>query len=51
MLASGFVKDLIADTMDNVCNRNIDVIAEFFERVVDKPMCSDMCPCDETAFV
>ena len=50
MLASGIVKEVIADAMDNVCENNIEEITEFFQKVVDFPMCSDMCPCDETAF-
>ena len=36
--------------MEGVCDNYIGDIAEFFDRVVDRPMCSDMCPCDVDFF-
>lgn len=46
----GSLGDRIGDVLDNVCDENETDIKEFYNRVVDLPMCSDMCPCELNAF-
>ena len=49
LLSAGALKNAIGEAADNMCNDYAEEIEEFFNRVVDKPMCSDMCPCDDDA--
>ena len=48
--ASGSLKNQIVEAVDNMCNEYAGEIEEFFNRVVDVPMCSDICPCEDLAF-
>ena len=50
LLMSGSFKTTIGNAVDNTCNGYSIVIEEFFNRVVDKTMCSDMCPCANENF-
>ena len=50
LFAAGSLKNAIGDAIDDMCNDYADEIQEFFNRVVDVPMCSDMCPCADDAF-
>ena len=47
---SGF-GDRIDEAVDTMCNAYKEEIRQFFNRAVDRPMCSDMCPCDDAVFV
>ena len=51
LFSAGALKNAIVEAVDDVCNDYAAEIQEFFNRVVDEPMCSDMCPCDDNAFV
>ena len=50
LFSAGSLKNAIGEAVDDVCNDHAEEIQEFFNRVVDVPMCSDMCPCDNDAF-
>ena len=47
----GSLGDRVDDVIDRICAEEKDNIEAFFTRVVDQPMCSDMCPCDDNSFV
>ena len=46
----GSLTDRIGDFIERVCDDNLEDIRSFWNKVVDIPMCSDMCPCDNNAF-
>ena len=50
LFSAGTVKTQIGNAVDNACNDYSAEIQEFFNRVVDRPMCSDMCPCEISPF-
>ena len=51
LLASQELKTYVVTAVNTVCEDNLDDIEAFFNEVVDKPMCSDMCPCNDEQFV
>ena len=44
------MKTYFVTAINTVCEDNLDDIEAFFNEVVDRPMCSDMCPCDDEQF-
>lgn len=51
LLAIGSLADNLDNLIDEVCEETEDEIREFWNGVIDVPMCSDICPCDSVAFV
>jgi len=51
LLSMGLLGDQLDIAIDSICDVQKDDIRAYFNRVVDQPMCSDMCPCEDDAFV
>ena len=47
LFSAGTLKVQIGNAVDDMCSSMEGEISEFFNRVVDKPMCSNMCPCHD----
>lgn len=50
LLAIGSLKGQFDRVIDGICDEIEDDAALFWQPVIDVPMCSDMCPCDDSAF-
>ena len=50
LCSASMFKSRLVEEIDKNCGLYGDEIAKFFELVVDRAMCSDACPCDQTSF-
>ena len=50
LLSASSLKGLINNSVNNVCTDMEGDFREFFTRVVNMPMCSDMCPCETEVY-